>query len=77
MFDATLEDSVRRFQERYALDVDGVVGPGTLRSMNITAAQRVDQIRVNMERARWLNEESTEAKDFVHVNIAGFYVQRY
>jgi murein L,D-transpeptidase YcbB/YkuD len=77
MFDATLEDSVRRFQERYALDADGVVGPGTLRNMNITAAQRVDQIRVNMERARWLNEESTEAKDFVHVNIAGFYVQRY
>jgi murein L,D-transpeptidase YcbB/YkuD len=77
MFDATLEDSVRRFQERYALDVDGVVGPGTLRNMNITATQRVDQIRVNMERARWLNEESTEAKDFVHVNIAGFYVQRY
>jgi len=77
MFDATLEESVRRFQERYALDVDGVVGPRTLRSMNITAAQRVDQIRVNMERARWLREESTEAKDFMHVNIAGFYVQRF
>jgi murein L,D-transpeptidase YcbB/YkuD len=76
-FDAALEQSVRRFQKHYALDVDGAVGPKTLRIMNITAAQRVDQIRVNMERARWVREEATEAEDFVHVNIAGFYVRHF
>jgi len=76
-FDADLEESVRRFQKHYALDVDGAVGPKTLRTMNITAAQRVDQIRVNLERARWVREEATEAVDFVFVNIAGFYVRQF
>lgn len=76
-FDAILEESLRRFQESYALDVDGAVGPATLRAMNITAAQRVDQIRVNLERARWVSEESTTARNFVIVNIAGFYVRLF
>lgn len=76
-FDATLEEAVRRFQKRYGLDTDGAVGPATLRTMNITAAQRVDQIRVNLERARWVRKESTEAKDFIIVNIAGFYVRQF
>ena len=43
--------------------------------LNISAAQRVDQIRVNLERARWLREEFSAARDFVIVNIAGFYVR--
>lgn len=75
-FDANLEEAVRRFQNRYTLDIDGAVGPGTLRAMNITAAQRVDQIRVNLERARWVREVATDANDFVIVNIAGFYVRQ-
>jgi murein L,D-transpeptidase YcbB/YkuD len=76
-FEANLEEAVRRFQERYALDTDGAVGPATLRTMNITAAERVDQIRVNLERARWVREEATQAQDYVIVNIAGFYVQLF
>jgi len=77
VFDTTLEESVRHFQGLYGLDVDGAVGPRTLRTMNITAAQRVEQIRVNMERARWVREEATNAEDFLDVNIAGFYVRQY
>ena len=76
-FGTTLEDAVRRFQAQHGLAVDGAVGPATLREMNVTAAERVEQIRVNLERARWLQEEYVDANDLVIVNIAGFYVRLF
>ena len=77
VFDSVLENAVRRFQAEHALEVDGAVGPATLRALNVSAAERVDQIRVNLERARWVQEEFVGTRDFVIVNIAGFYVRLY
>ena len=53
-FDEELAAAVKRFQERHRLTADGSIGKATLDAMNVTAAARVDQIRVNLERARWV-----------------------
>lgn len=53
-FDAELAAAVRRAQSRYGLDPDGVVGPATLAALDVPASRRVDQIRLNLERARWV-----------------------
>jgi murein L,D-transpeptidase YcbB/YkuD len=71
-YDADLEAGVRRFQERHGLTPDGVIGPGTLAAMNVPVSARIDQIRVNMERARWVLHELKG--DFVLVDVAGFDV---
>ena len=49
-----LVDAVKRFQERHGLAPDGVIGPGTIRAINVPLAQRVRQIELAMERMRWL-----------------------
>ncbi|MCE3286336.1 MAG: hypothetical protein K0R70_2592 [Steroidobacteraceae bacterium] len=75
VFDPALAASVRFFQERHGLTADGVVGPGTLRALNVPVAARIDQIRVNLERARWTLHEIKG--DFVLVDVAGFYVSYF
>lgn len=67
-----LESAVKRFQARHGLDADGIIGPATLRALNVPAEARVDQIRVNLERARWVLDNLEP--DFILVNIAGFQV---
>jgi L,D-transpeptidase YcbB len=71
-YDAILESAVRRFQERHGLSADGVIGPGTLAALNVPVSARIDQLRVNMERARWVMHELKG--DFVLVDVAGFDV---
>ena len=70
LFDEELEALVRHFQSHHGIVEDGIVGPETLREMNVSAADRAAQIAVNMERWRWLPEDL--GRSFVVVNIAAF-----
>ncbi|MGQ4879005.1 L,D-transpeptidase family protein [Billgrantia sp. LNSP4103-1] len=69
-YDASLEAAVKRFQRRHLLEPDGVVGRQTLAALNVPVEQRIDQIRLNLERARWLLHGLPDA--FVLVDIAGY-----
>lgn len=71
-FDAALGDAVRRFQTRHGLEPDGVVGQGTLAELVVPAAARLEQLRVNLERWRWLPDDL--GNRHIEVNIAGFSV---
>ena len=74
IYDENVETAVKRFQFRHNLTQDGVVGKGTLGVINIPVEQRIDEIRINMERARWVIHHLPD--DFMVVNIAGYNVRR-
>jgi murein L,D-transpeptidase YcbB/YkuD len=69
-FDESLRLGVEHFQYRHNLDQDGAIGPQTLAAMNVTVDQRIDQIRVNLERIRWVIRDVED--EFVVTNIAAF-----
>jgi L,D-transpeptidase YcbB len=69
-FDEALESAVRRFQDRHGLEVDGIVGRRTLAALDVDVARRIDQLRVNLERVRWVAQDL--AGDYLIVDIAGF-----
>lgn len=70
VYDKALVTGVRKFQTRHGLGIDGVIGPATLRAMNVPVEDRIEQLRLNLERARWVLGDLAE--DFIIVNIAGF-----
>jgi len=69
-FDEKLQQSVVSVQKRHGLKADGVVGPATVKALNVPLQQRIRQIEVNMERLRWTlgNKEQRS----IVVNIANF-----
>jgi len=52
-----LVGAVKRFQKRLGLEADGVVGPGTYRSLDISIEQRIRIVELNMERRRWMQND--------------------
>jgi murein L,D-transpeptidase YcbB/YkuD len=58
------------YQQRHGLEVDGKVGPQTRRSLNVMVSDRIRQIRINMERWRWLPRKL--GNRYVMVNMTGF-----
>lgn len=73
VFDAALEAAVRRFQSRHGLEADGIAGRATLAALNVGVADRIAQVRANLERLRWVAREL--AGDYLLVDIAGFAAQ--
>ncbi len=74
-YDADTVAGIERFQERHGLSRDGVIGPATRAALNVSVGARIDQIRVNLERARWVLHELHG--DFVLVDVAGFAVSYF
>ena len=70
LFDAALERAVLEFQRRHGLDADGIVGPATLAALNVRVEDRLRQIKLNMERWRWLPHDF--GKRYILVNIPNF-----
>jgi murein L,D-transpeptidase YcbB/YkuD len=71
-YDADLEAAVKHFQDHHRLTPDGIVGPATLQALNVSAAARADQVRINLERARWVVNGLSDS--FVFVNLPSFKV---
>ena len=75
VFDQELENAVKKFQTRHGLSVDGAIGKGTVEQMQVPIEKRIEQIKLNLERLRWIFHHPDE--DFLLVNIAGFHVRRF
>ena len=69
-YDLCLQDAVKRFQKRHGLKTDAVVGPVTLKALNVPVDQRITTIRLNLDRLKWSNER--EGKRHVIINIPDF-----
>ncbi|QIE42317.1 L,D-transpeptidase family protein [Rhodobacteraceae bacterium SC52] len=72
-YDADLQQEVAKFQRDHGLSPDAVVGPGTMSELNKTAAERLSQVVVAMERERWMNFPL--GRRHVWVNIPDFHVK--
>jgi murein L,D-transpeptidase YcbB/YkuD len=70
-FDQGLVEAVKVFQRRHGLNADGAVGSGTLAVLNVPVDDRIQQLRVNLERGRWLLHQF--GRTYIVVNVAGYH----
>ncbi|WP_273820455.1 L,D-transpeptidase family protein [Pseudomonas asplenii] len=70
-----LAEAVKHFQYRHSLQADGVIGAGTLVELNISPALRREQLRLNLERFRWLAPDLEP--EGVLVNVAAAQLSFY
>jgi len=73
--DASLAAAVGRFQQRHGLTADGIVGAATLRAMNVPPSERLRTMLVNIERLRWMPEQTPPGA--LVVNIPEFRLHVY
>ena len=69
IYDDKLQRAVRAFQADHGLQPDAVVGPQTVTALNISPQQREQQVRINLERLRWL--DARRQHHSLIVNAAG------
>ncbi|MGZ8553531.1 MAG: L,D-transpeptidase family protein [Chitinophagaceae bacterium] len=69
-FTQTMAGAVKKYQRRYGLKEDGIVGASLLKEMNQPVSIRIRQLLINMERMRWVPAEP--ATDYLLVNIPEF-----
>ncbi|RDC63112.1 L,D-transpeptidase family protein [Adhaeribacter pallidiroseus] len=72
VYDAELVKAVKDFQERHGLKPDGSLGKETLRLMNVSLDDRIDQIIINMERWRWIPKPKEMERKHIFVNIPAY-----
>ena len=73
LFDDGLREAVVSFQRRVGMSADGIVGPATVTALSQPFDEdKVERIRINLERMRWLYSDLPP--DYVLVDIAGYMV---
>ncbi len=75
VYDMLLADAIIHFQETHGLTPDGIIGGAVVSALNVPIREWIEQIIVNMERCRWLPNQTDEK--YIVVNIPDFKLFAY
>ncbi len=70
IYDESLSAAVKRFQERHGVTPNGRLGPQTVQQLNVPLSFRLKQLRLILERWRWVPYQFTQPP--IVVNIPQF-----
>ncbi len=70
LLDSELVQALRRYQQRHGLHADGALGAETLATLNRSVEERIKQIEINLERRRWMPQESEQRS--IRINVPDF-----
>ncbi len=75
VYQGDVVEAVKRFQGRHGLDPQGKLGPQTIAELNRPLSSRVEQLRLTLERWRWLPHNFPQPP--ILVNIPEFLLRAY
>jgi murein L,D-transpeptidase YcbB/YkuD len=71
-YTAEVAAAVKRMQQDFGLEPDGVIGNDTLKAVNTSAKDRARQLAVALERLRWMERQSPATR--IDVNTAATFL---
>jgi L,D-transpeptidase YcbB len=74
-YSGAIVEGVKHFQIRHGLDSSGKLGPQTITELNRPMSERVEQLRLMLERFRWLPHSFAQPP--IIVNIPEFVLRAY
>lgn len=74
-FDTALQAGVKHFQARHGLTADGIVGRQTMEALDVSAEERLRQLRANLSRASTAPPNSSGRA--IVVNIPEYHLRAY
>lgn len=74
-YTAEMAAAVKKVQEDYGIEPDGIVGNSTLEALNTGARERARILAVNLERRRWLERQPAATR--IDVNTAAAHLDYY
>ena len=69
-YEGALVEAVKQFQQRHGLRPDGYLNVATLDELNVPLSDRIQKIRLGMERLRWTHYDTTQPG--ILVNLPGY-----
>ncbi len=75
VYDRSLAGAVATFQARHGIVVDSALGEETVKSLNLPATYRLQQIAGNLERYRWLPRAFGER--YIVANVPAFRLEAF
>ena len=73
IYDKSLQEAVKQFQNTHGITPDGVINKKTIAALNVPLSRRIVQIAINIE--RWKSLPDRLGERYIMVNIAGFQLQ--
>ena len=70
-----LVDAVKKFQARHGLEAEGFVGKMTRKALNASAEDKVEKLKLNLDRIKWIKRDND--KYHIYVNIPSFTMNMY
>lgn len=74
-YSGTVAEGVKHFQLRHGLEASGKLGPETITELNRPMSDRVEQLRLMLERFRWMPHSFAQPP--IIVNIPEFVLRAY
>jgi len=75
IYSGEVVDGVKRFQIRHGLEAAGKLGPQTITELNRPMSDRVESLRLTLERWRWIPDSFSQPP--IIVNIPEFMLRAY
>lgn len=70
LYSNELVSAIKGFQLNHSLQADGILGAGTLKELNVSPEVRREQLRINLERFRWMAQDFEPSMLLVNVPAA-------